>query len=96
MERMGYHRTTYYTHINQPKLDYSILAKYAAEIPYDFTTEFPEMRQYDIVSPTKIHSIYDIEADRDKWRDKYYDLLEKYNNRNKILQMSTYFPCLPL
>jgi hypothetical protein len=82
LKRMGYHRTTYYTHITQPNLDYAILAKYAVEIPYDFTTEFPEMRQYSnyTESENNMRSIKDVEADRDKWREKYYDLLEKYNN----------------
>lgn len=82
LERMGYHRTTYYNHIKQSKLDYAILAKYAKEIPYDFTTEFPEMRQYNYSpeSENNIRSIKDIEADRNKWKEKYYDLLEKYNS----------------
>lgn len=82
MTRMGYHRTTYYTHINQPELDYSILSKYAKEIPYDFAIEFPEMRLYNYSpeSENNIRSIKDIEADRNKWKEKYYDLLEKYNS----------------
>ncbi|AIM39249.1 hypothetical protein KO02_23085 [Sphingobacterium sp. ML3W] len=82
MKRIGYHRTTYYTHIKQSKLDYSILSKYAKEIPYDFAIEFPEIRQYNysIEPQNKIQSVKDVEADRDKWKDKYYDLLEKYNN----------------
>lgn len=31
-------------------------------------------------SDNNIRSIKDIEADRDKWKEKHYDFLEKYNS----------------
>ncbi|MCY4778564.1 hypothetical protein ORI89_02800 [Sphingobacterium sp. UT-1RO-CII-1] len=80
MERMGYHRTTYYTHIKQADLDYSILAQYTNAIPYDFTLEFPELKNYLFEKQNNTQSITEIQLDRDKWRTKYYDLLEKYND----------------
>lgn len=78
-ERIGYDRTTYYSHIKKADLDFAILWAYGKAIPYDFTKEFPEMRKYIPEDDIEIRSFEDMKLDRDKWREKYYSLLEKYN-----------------
>jgi len=78
-KRMGYDRSSYYTHIKKPDLDYSILWSYGKAIPYDFTKEFPEMSSYIPEINKEINNLQEMRIDRDKWRDKYYEVLEKYN-----------------
>jgi hypothetical protein len=46
LERTGYHRSTYYTHIRNPNLSFNILYKYGQAIPYDFSFQFPEIGEY--------------------------------------------------
>jgi len=78
-ERIGYDRTTYYSHIKKEDLDFAILWAYGKAIPYDFTREFPEMETYILEDNKEIRNFEEMKTDRDKWREKYYDLLEKYN-----------------
>lgn len=78
-ERIGYDRTTYYSHIKKEELDFAILWAYGKAIPYDFTREFPEMETHIPESNKQIRTFEEMKIDRDKWREKYYELLEKYN-----------------
>ena len=78
-ERAGYDRTSYYSHIKKEDLRFEILAAYGRAIPYDFTKDIPEMSAYVIENDQEIKEFEEMKADRDKWKDKYYMLLEKYN-----------------
>ena len=77
--RVGYNRTTYYSHIKKENLRFEVLAAYGRAIPYDFTKDIPEMSAYVLENDQEIKEFEAMKADRDKWKDKYYGLLEKYN-----------------
>ena len=82
-EKAGYSRSSYYNHIEDKNLPYHILAAYGKAIKYDFTEEFPEMPKYLFEDPAenynKAPTIEEITQSRDYWKDKYVELLEKYN-----------------
>jgi hypothetical protein len=82
-EKAGYSRASYYKHIQEPELEYHILAAYGKAMKYDFNEDLPEMPKYQLSEPDES---YGIELDlkeavrqRDYWKDKYVALLEKYN-----------------
>lgn len=56
LELTGYHRSTYYTHVNNPDLAFEILYKYGKAIPRDFSLQFPEIREYFSRSEEPDHS----------------------------------------
>lgn len=83
-KKAGYNRTSLYNHIRTADLSFDILEKYGKALSYDFTRIFPEMIRYiafeDPKSEYRESLTFDqILKQRDQWRDKYYDLLEKYN-----------------
>lgn len=83
-KKAGYNRTSLYNHIKQEDLSFEILEKYGKALGYDFTQVFPEMIRYISFEDTKADYNESLTFDqllkqRDSWRDKYYDLLEKYN-----------------
>jgi len=89
--KAGYSRSAYYKHIDNAELDYHILTAYGKAIRHDFTEEFPEMPRYLIEEPEETYgkalTLEEAIHQRDLWKDKYIELLEKYNklieNRNK-------------
>lgn len=88
VDRVGYDRSTYYSHIKREDLSYSILWAYGKAIPYDFTKEFPDMKNHIPELNREITDFEEMKADRNKWKEKYYELLEKHNtllegNKNK-------------
>lgn len=81
-KRAGYSRSSYYNHIGDPDLSYDILMAYGKAMQYDFTKDLPEMNKYLFEDPSESYTILTVEEamrQRDHWRDKYYDLLEKYH-----------------
>lgn len=83
-KRAGYNRTSLYNHIKSPDLPFEIIEKYGKALGYDFTKVFPEMTKYIAFEDPKTEypgslTFEQILAQRDQWRDKYYNLLEKYN-----------------
>lgn len=78
--RMNISRTTYYNHINNKDLSIDIIAKYGRVIGYNFSAEFPEIKRAEAFIKTREPKTFD-EAmiERNMWREKYYDVLEKYN-----------------
>lgn len=79
-ERAGYDRTTYYYHIKQPELDFSILNAYGKHIPYDFSINFPEiLHEYPLDT---INSFEGMKKDRDFWKEEYTKLYRE----NQILK----------
>ena len=81
--KAGYSRSSYYKHIANPNLDYHIMTAYGKAIQYDFTEQFPDMPRYMIYDPEENYhppkSVEEALVQRDAWKDKYYELLEKYN-----------------
>lgn len=81
--KAGYSRSSYYKHIENADLDYYILMAYGKAIKHDFTEELPEMPKYLLEDPEEIYtkpvSIDEAIRQRDQWKDKYLELLEKYN-----------------
>jgi hypothetical protein len=81
--KAGYSRSAYYKHIELHDLPYHIMAAYGKAIRHDFTIELPEMPKYIVSDPEEMYGkpITLDEAIRqiDLWKDKYVDLLEKYN-----------------
>lgn len=78
----GYSRSAYYKHIENPNLEYHILMAYGKAIKHDFTIELPEMPKYIFNDPedsNRPSSIEEAIRQRDMWKDKYVELLEKYN-----------------
>lgn len=67
-----------------PDLSFDIIEKYGKALSFDFTKVFPEMIRYIAFAEPKTDYGEALTFDtlikqRDQWRDKYYDLLEKYN-----------------
>lgn len=82
-KKAGYSRSSYYKHILDKELDFHILAVYGKALKYDFTEELPEMPKYLVEEPEqdygKTPTLKEALKQRDQWKDKYYELLEKYN-----------------
>jgi len=81
--KAGYSRSSYYKHIDNVDLDFYILMAYGKAIKHDFTEELPEMPKYLLEDPEETYtrpvSIEEAIRQRDQWKDKYLELLEKYN-----------------
>ncbi|NQX42343.1 hypothetical protein SAMN05421820_11163 [Pedobacter steynii] len=75
--RAGYKDNTFYSHVKQEYLDFSILAKYGRAINYDFSMEYPEM---DDIFPTIVNKNADHYKDYDSLQTKYMTLLEKHKD----------------
>lgn len=82
-EKAGYSRASYYKHIQEPELDFHILAAYGKAIKYDFSEELHDMPKYALSEPDipygKVLTAEEAIHQRDYWKDKYLELLEKYN-----------------
>jgi hypothetical protein len=81
--KAGYSRSAYYKHVENPNLDYHILMSYGKAIRHDFTAELPDMPRYMMQELDEVRDdlLTREEAirQRDGWKDKYLELLEKYN-----------------
>jgi hypothetical protein len=81
--KAGYTRSSYYKHIQDAELPYHILASYGKALKFDFTDELPEMPKYLIEETDTLYdkgmTIEDLLKQIEYWKDKYIDLLEKYN-----------------
>lgn len=79
----GYSRASYYNHISNPDLPFDILEIYGRTLNYDFSVEFPEMIKYvAFLEPSLEYgnvTIDSLKKEIDRWKDKYFALLEKYN-----------------
>ncbi len=81
--KAGYSRSSYYKHIDNPDLDFHILIAYGRAMKHDFTDEFPEMPRYLLQDPEEPYpqplTLDEAIRQRDYWKDKYIEMLEKYN-----------------
>ena len=82
-KKAGYTRSAYYKHIENPNLSYHILIAYGKAIKHDFTEEFPDMPKYVLEDPETAYgqpkTIEEAARISDLWKNKYLELLEKYN-----------------
>ena len=82
-KKAGYTRSAYYKHIENPNLDDHILIAYGKAIKYDFTEEFPDMPKYMMEEPEEAYgkpkTIDEAGKIIELWKNKYLELLEKYN-----------------
>jgi len=81
VKRMGIARGTYYNHKNDPNLSLEQLAAYGKVLRHDFSDDIPEMKRYVVEeseSPYTPKTIAEAIAQRDQWREKYYQLMEQY------------------
>jgi hypothetical protein len=82
-DKAGYTRSSYYKHIQDPDLAYHILVAYGKAIKHDFTVELHGMPKYIVEDPPaeyeKGMSIEYALKQIHYWKDKYLELLEKYN-----------------
>ena len=82
-KRAGYSRSSYYNHVLDPELDFSILNDYGKAIRYDFSIDFPEMEKFVVESDSEGYrtpnTLDQAIKEVEKWRQKYYSLLEKYH-----------------
>jgi hypothetical protein len=81
--RAHFSRSSYYNHIADPNLPIEVLVKYGKVLKHDFTQDIPGMEKYqfndEIVPRPQPKTFDEAIVDRDYWRDKYIQLLEKYN-----------------
>lgn len=83
-KKAGFNRTTFYNHIINPDLPFHILERYGRVLKFDFTTKIPEMQKFKhFEDPVALYAVPttmdEVMLQRNTWRDRYYELLEKYN-----------------
>ena len=83
VKRMGISRGTYYNHKNDPNLSFELLAEYGKVLKHDFSQDLPEMKMLQLeereVPYTTPKTIEEAIEQRDFWREKYYQLMEKFH-----------------
>lgn len=80
VKRVGYSRTTYYNHINNKNLELDILDQYGRALGYDFSKDIPEINQIKSFIEREPLTIKEAISQRDQWKAKYFELIEKYNS----------------
>ena len=81
---MGYERTAAYQHFKKDNLDLGIVLAYGKALKHDFSKEIPELLDYastidEPLSDYKPMTLAEVLRERDYWKDKYIQLLEKHN-----------------
>jgi transcriptional regulator with XRE-family HTH domain len=77
-------RRSVYNWFNQKQLKPEIIFRIGTVVNYDFSAEFPGLFPNEDFSKSNSFVVYNTpenatEANRSYWKDKYIDLLEKYN-----------------
>ncbi|QQT29424.1 hypothetical protein I6I99_19025 [Sphingobacterium multivorum] len=77
-------QSTYYKHISRNDLPFRVLYKYAKVMDYNFAKEIPEFSEWiESKNLPKIGASSIEESklikEKDSWKEKYFELLEKYN-----------------
>lgn len=95
---VGYDQSTFYRHIDKEDLQLHILMRYGKAINHDFRQELPDVaEEFGMMVSEPPRPIYGKEPgitlseaieERDRWREKYYELLDIHNSylREKIDQ----------
>jgi len=83
-ETIGYDRSSYYNHIADPFLPLRILYKYAKILKQNWSKDFPEIKEFEEQASTiNITTFEEMEADRNFWKEKYFDLVDKLANYSR-------------
>ncbi len=82
-KRAGYKRGTYYSHIKKKDLSIATLRKYGKAIGHDFSEELPHLNSFMVEEEDEVYenepkTIQQAIRQRNLWKQKYYDLMEKY------------------
>ncbi len=82
-QKAGYKRGTYYLHRKKESLSLDILKKYEKGLGNDFSEDIPEMAQFIVEEEDHIYkkepaTLKEALKEIDHWKDKYYELMEKY------------------
>lgn len=84
--KAGYVQSTPYRHFEQENLAAYIIKKYGMAIGHDFSKEIPELEEQTNVMSDVDFSPYGAPANladcikqKEMWREKYIDLLERHN-----------------
>lgn len=86
VKQVGFSRATFYFHIQQFDLPFIILKKYGDVMHYDFSIDFPEMTQAVYAEKLQITTFEDMKRDRDRWKDKYYELVDEHLSLKKEIE----------
>ena len=89
-KKMGQNPSTTYRQFEKDDLPFHIIRKFGRSMNHDFRVEFPEMDDDEVYSVKEKTSDQDrggfqpitltqALAQRDSWKEKYYELLEKHN-----------------
>lgn len=80
--KLNINRGTVYRHMDDPDLSIEHIMKYGEALGVDFSDYFPEMIYIVKDTPKRYgetKSYDELKRDAEYWKDKYIDLLEKYN-----------------
>ncbi len=81
--KMNLDRGTVYRHMQDPNLPFDYIVRYGEALGFDFSTYFPELLGVLRESPSSHQaspkSYDEWKSEAEYWKDKYIDLLEKYN-----------------
>lgn len=80
VQKMGISRTSYYNHIKDRELSLDMLHRYGRALGYDFSIDVPEIEKMVNFIDKPICSVDEALLQRDYWRAKYYDLLERHSD----------------
>lgn len=85
-KKAGFSRSSYYNHITDPNLPVDILLKYGKILHHDFIKDFPEIlgnivqeSSDSYTALSKAETLEEAIRQRDIWKEKYFELLEKYH-----------------
>ena len=82
VKRMGISRGTYYNDRINPGLSYERLAAYGKVLKHEFSQDLPDMKRMVLEENEppykKPKTFTEAIEQRDYWREKYYQLMEKY------------------
>ena len=78
--RMHVNRKSIYNWFAQRYLSFDIVYQIGCVMGHDFLTEFPDNRE-DLCFHSEHTVVNEVIEDADYWKDKYIELLEKYNNQ---------------
>lgn len=74
-----YDRSTFYNHIKDPNLPFTILMRYGHVLGHNFATSYPELAGVSNADLLPITTFEEMEKDRDKWKNKYEALVDLWN-----------------
>jgi hypothetical protein len=82
-KKARYSRSSYYNHVEDPELPYEVLERYGRALKHDFSEEFPQINSLRLeeeeIEYGRPDTLEKALQQLDRYKEKYYELLEKYN-----------------